>query len=233
MLRSILLLAACAGALSAQVSGPIYGYVWDSHTLSVHPLRGVPGAWTLGAALDLPFAAVSASVAPVQNYLLANGADGLLRVVPLAVPLNGAAVAVVATPHGLPEEIVFSPSGTAALLRSGNVFDVVTGLPGAPVAANTVEQSGTLSVSDAGEVQTSAAAAVSVAIEGRVVRVSNADGQTLAELECACRPTSVTRMKQVYRLTEPGEGPIWFLDLSGAAPRLTFVPDRAAGATAY
>jgi hypothetical protein len=51
-------------------------------------------------------------------------------------------------------------------------------------------------------------------------------GEEPLSLSCACSPTTLEPLAggAVLRLSEAGEGPIWFLDGSAPAPRVAFVP---------
>jgi hypothetical protein len=53
-------------------------------------------------------------------------------------------------------------------------------------------------------------------------------GEDPATLTCACTPTGLERMAggAVFRLNEPGGGPIWLLDAAGASMRVVFVPEQ-------
>ncbi len=129
-----LLLALCPGFAAAQgnaagLRGPWLGMLIDPAVGSVRPLRGLPGAATLGPKLDVTLALDQAQTASRGLYAL--GLDrkdgGVVAVTPERTrKLSGL------TPY--PEQIVFSPLGTMAALYYGGaaVVDVVAGLPATP-----------------------------------------------------------------------------------------------------
>jgi hypothetical protein len=47
-------------------------------------------------------------------------------------------------------------------------------------------------------------------------------------LACSCAPTTLERIAggSVFRVSEPGNGPIWLLDTASSTPRIVFVPDQ-------
>jgi hypothetical protein len=150
-------------ALSAQgqqanIAGPITGYVFDASAQSVRPVLGVPGASLLGAPVDFGFPISAAVMAPRQDTAFVTTADGALHL----FALNAAGPAEL-TVNGLPagssnpvsigqsstasrssrrpvrpsslNQVVFSPSGTAAALYDKESIQVISGLPGAPTIA--------------------------------------------------------------------------------------------------
>jgi hypothetical protein len=80
--------------------------------------------------------------------------------------------------------------------------------------------------------------AIAATGDNRRVLVANAEPAGVVSLElsggeplrlsCACAPATLERMAggSFFRLNEPGNGPVWVLDASGAAPRIVFVPDQ-------
>jgi hypothetical protein len=149
--------------------GPTMGLVFDSSQSALRPIRGIPGAATLGEPVNLGFAIASAAVSPRQDYALAWKADDSSLVL---VRAGGAEIssAAVAGTRSAPALIVFSPDGAAAALydsASGRV-QILTGLPDAatvqgdidvsalagPVAALAVDDAGTSLLLAAGEAET-------------------------------------------------------------------------------
>jgi len=57
------------------------------------------------------------------------------------------------------------------------------------------------------------------------------DGGEALRIDCPFAPTALERMESgsVFRLNEPGRGPLWILRTAGSAPGVVFVPDRRAG----
>jgi hypothetical protein len=136
--RILTLFAAGAAGLFAQqanVAGPTAGYVFDSRVHALRQIRGIPGAAIIGDALDLGAAVTTVWVAPRLDAALAVTADGarLYR-------LNGS----VAEPRpldglGIPERVVFSPTGSAAALVGAGSVRIIRGLPDSPVISVPVD----------------------------------------------------------------------------------------------
>jgi hypothetical protein len=133
MPRTNLLRVAIFGALtvgaSAQVRGPVMGYLSDSGALRT--LYGIPAAGWVGDAVtpDRPLSRIE--VSPDQSRALAIAADtGALN---LLTPATGATAHVNGAASGA-DRIVFSPSGTAAALwfSASDRIQVVSGLAAAP-----------------------------------------------------------------------------------------------------
>jgi hypothetical protein len=291
---------------AADLAGPVSGYLFHANSHSLRPVLGIPGASILGQPLDLGFETALVAVAPRQDYLLAAGTDGQLRL--LRLDPRGAGTTAVETPHGAPDQIIFSPRGTAALFVKGRTVDVVTGAPGAATVARTLDLSSiagaALAVSDDGAVTlalgtdgvyaagasaewarlapgTAAAfapgshdavvadrtartvsiftavteggasrqvagpdegitapVAVAFAGEGKVLAANGDNGTvtvldtaagTRAALNCACTPTGLTSFGGLFRLNEPGEGPLWLVDARAPEAALVFIPALVEG----
>lgn len=128
--------AASLGAQTAQVGGPVIGFVYDSSVNALRPVQGIPGASTLGDPLDVGFASSLAFVAPRQDSAIAIASDGSLHLLRLS---SGAAEVRCAACPSTAEAAVFSPSGSAVALYSAGRVQVVTGLPDAPTAGASFE----------------------------------------------------------------------------------------------
>lgn len=104
---------------------PVSGWIADSSARGLRPIVGIPGAATLGAVVDSDPLLSIAAISPSQEYLISNSADGVVHVVRVpdgpATTINGLQAPV--------SRVVFSPTGTAALLISGSHLQVITGLP--------------------------------------------------------------------------------------------------------
>jgi len=61
----------------------------------------------------------------------------------------------------------------------------------------------------------------------RSVRMINFGAGAATMLECACAPTAVARMGNLFRLTDAGSGPVWLVDAGVTPPRIAFVPALA------
>jgi DNA-binding beta-propeller fold protein YncE len=129
--------AAALSTLMADVAGPVSGFVFDESARVIRPVRGIPGAATLGDPLVLGFEIASAAIAPELDYALAVATDKTVRI----IRLDGRAAQPLETLHGAPTRITYSPRGTAVALLNESTIDVYTGLPDKPALARTLELS--------------------------------------------------------------------------------------------
>jgi len=151
---AILLAGVAAAQSGTALSGPTMGLVFDSSQSALRPIRGIPGAATLGDAVNPGFALASATVSPRQDYALALKADDsslvLVRAGGASAPVPGARPA--------PALIVFSPGGTAVALYDSGAgrVQILTGLPDAAAVQSDIDISAlagpvaALAVDDAG-----------------------------------------------------------------------------------
>ncbi len=140
-----------AAAAAAPVRGPWLGLVFDSGSKSLRPVLGLPGAASLGAPLEIPFALERAVAAHRGGFALAIDSGGSV----FAVAADGARKLAGVRPF--PGEIVFSPSARFAALYYGEEesVDLVSGLPDRPALAARLRTPGpvaALAVSDGGVV---------------------------------------------------------------------------------
>jgi len=69
--------------------------------------------------------------------------------------------------------------------------------------------------------------------DGKLLLAASRSGEavtvfgTAATLQCSCVPTGLTRLGNMYRLTDAASGPVWLVDMSASQPRVVFVPARA------
>jgi hypothetical protein len=122
------LLAAAPGyTQNASVAAPAMGFAFDANAAAIRPLRGIPGASLLGDPVDSGFAISLAAISPRQDFALAvSSADSHLRMVPLA---GGNAASLPDAVLQTPDRILFSPSGSAALLWQNGQLQTLSGLP--------------------------------------------------------------------------------------------------------
>ncbi|MEP7366112.1 MAG: hypothetical protein ABI972_22870 [Acidobacteriota bacterium] len=61
--------------------------------------------------------------------------------------------------------------------------------------------------------------------DGAVTKLSR-DGATVETISCGCKPTTLARVGRslLYRLNDPGDGPVWLLDAAEGQPRILFIP---------
>jgi hypothetical protein len=166
MVMAVLLVGVAAAQSGTALSGPTMGLVFDSSQSALRPIRGIPGAATLGDPVNPGFALASATVSPRQDYALALRTDDSSVVL---VRPGGASAAVSGARPG-PALTVFSPAGTAAALYNSGAgrVQILTGLPDAaavqsdldisalagPVAALAVDDAGTSLFLAAGAAET-------------------------------------------------------------------------------
>jgi hypothetical protein len=103
----------------------------------LRPIQGVPGASLLGDPVNFGFALSAAYVSPGQDSAFVVGADRSLHL----FRLNSGTVTETSLGglSGVPQAVVFSPSGTSAALFAMGTARVLTGLPNAPTLVGTVK----------------------------------------------------------------------------------------------
>ena len=121
--------------VEAQIQAPTLGYVPDTELAAVRPILGIPGAATLGEALDLGVAIDAVAVSPRQDYILALSNHHPV----LVLPDGSGSLSLVRESASTVDRIVLSPSGSAAALMDsdGRTIQVIAGLPQAPYLART------------------------------------------------------------------------------------------------
>jgi hypothetical protein len=132
-LSALLFLAVCpvwaADQNSTGMRGPWLGMLFDPASGSLRPLRGLPGAATVGPALALAAPLDRVRAAQRGGYAL-----GLDRTGGAVVEVTAFGTRKLAGVAPAPDEIVFSPSGTRAALyySAEGTVQVVAGFPSAP-----------------------------------------------------------------------------------------------------
>ncbi len=128
-IRQAALLALLAGAVWAQVSAPVLGYLPDGG--QIHPVMGIAASAFVGPALDFGGDFLQTAVSPHQDFALVSSLSS--GTVMIAQPSGG--TTPVAGVSAFPSKIVLSPSGSAAVLwfASERMLEIVSGLPGSPV----------------------------------------------------------------------------------------------------
>ena len=139
-----ILIATClaAGALYGQpgkLQAPGSGFVFDRTSQTLRRIQGIPGAALIGASVDFGFPITAATVSPRMDSAIVLSDDGaahLFRITgdaPVEKPIDGLTPAA---------RVVFSPSGTAAVLYANGSAQVIKGLPDAATASATVNVHG-------------------------------------------------------------------------------------------
>ncbi len=124
-------------AQQGAVAGPTAGMVFDSGAQALRPVRGIPGASTLGEPIHVSYNLTAAYVSPRQDSVFGVADGGSTHL----FTLNAGAAAEVSI-DGLasaPARVFFSPTGTAAALYSNGAVQIVTGLPAAPKVTGTLQ----------------------------------------------------------------------------------------------
>ncbi len=125
-----------AGNASApwSISGSALGFVFDPEVHGLRPVLGIPGASIFGKRVALSVDLAAAIVAPARDHALAITRDSEL----VEIRHLGSAPAVrpVLRENSVIDVMRLSPAGGEAILyrRGANTYQLVTGLPGAPVA---------------------------------------------------------------------------------------------------
>jgi hypothetical protein len=122
-----------AGAQSG-VAIPSLGFVFDSSLGGIRPIQGIAGAAVLGNPLNSGSALESAAISPNQDFALTISSDDHgVRI----IRFQDAGRTGLPIPGGMssPDRMVFSPSGSAAVLyrQDSSLIQILTGLPNTPV----------------------------------------------------------------------------------------------------
>lgn len=137
---SLLFAIPSPGASEISIRGPRLGFVYEPGSGSLRPIRGLPGAATLGPPLELEARIARAWISPRQDYALAVRAEDaavlVLRLDSDAVSLQPAGGI---TPG--PDLAALSPGGRSAALyyRERGRVEWITGLPGETAIAGSVD----------------------------------------------------------------------------------------------
>lgn len=135
-MRTLIFSFFLCGALSAQVGGPLIGYVPEG--AHIRPMYGLPAAGAIGAPLPAGRDFALSAIAPNQSFVLVTAADtGEVMVYKLASGL-----ATVSGAGTSPDALAISPGGSSAALWFPLTakLQIVTGLPDSP-AVRTIDAS--------------------------------------------------------------------------------------------
>jgi hypothetical protein len=124
---ALLLSVSIINAQDSVFTEPVMGWIFDGRSTAVKPLRGIPGAATIGAAVPGPAALRNAAIAPDGQYILAATADETYLTVPGSDP-RPLEIGFLGT-----DQISLSPTGRSAavLSTSAKKVAVISGLPNA------------------------------------------------------------------------------------------------------
>ena len=215
----------------SQIAGPVSGYVFDPSARGLRPILGIPGASLLGNPLDFGLEVSSVAVAPRQDAALVTGADGSFHVfrmqsgTPSEITLNGV--------MGTPEQVVFSPVGSAAALYAAGSIQVVSGLPDSPALVNRLDVRAlglpnAMALSDDGAVALVAAGSLVELFGGAadLGKIADTSGSALVAFAPSSHDAAVA--------DRAGAGLVLFRNLAGASGSQSVAPadDTIQAATA-
>ena len=195
---------------------------------------GLPAAATLVGTMDLAGAAAASSQAQVQSARRPAGTAGsasmalsddgawLLAVENGSLELIGAGGSHAIANAGRGALAAFAPGGhDAALLDSQQTLTVVRSVD--TTAARQVLAANVGMTGAAGLGFSADGKSLFLAGSGQAMVFDVASGKQ-TPVSCNCSATGLARMGSVYRLNEPGSGPVWLLDPAAGNPRIVFVP---------
>ncbi len=159
------------------------------------------------------------AVSDDATWLLVAG-DGRLRL----LGASGSSTGLVEGSRTL--SVAFAPDGHVAAVLGGagpwlQVYQDISEAPTQRIAAPGFAAPSGLAFSADGKFVLAATRA------GKSVMIFDLAVGVAATLDCNCAPTGVSRLGNLFRLTDAGSGPVWFVDTSASPARLVFVPARA------
>lgn len=127
----------------SQIGAPVLGYVFDPAVKGIRPVIGIPGASIIGNPLDRGFSVASAVISPRQDFAIATVADNAAVRILMLQPGNFHSQ-ILAAVAGVPQKIIFSPSGqTAGLYQQDQAkLQIFTQLPEEPALAHEIDLTG-------------------------------------------------------------------------------------------
>jgi hypothetical protein len=137
----------------AAIDGPVAGYVFDKGARGLRPVLGLPGASLLGSPLEWRYRVDQAFVAPKLDSAVGVTSEGAFRVFRIRDRIVTEMAVGALAAAGSPYSVAYSPSGTTIAIYAGNLLQLVTGLPDAPVVGGSIDLTavgvpGALAVSD-------------------------------------------------------------------------------------
>jgi hypothetical protein len=220
------LLAAIASAHAGDgISGPVSGFVVDARSSVIRPILGIPGAATLGPAINLPVAVETAAFAG-RAFAIAANTDGdlflvqqLAAVTPDSKPIDGV--------QGPVSRMALNAAQTAAVAysRDRRSLQLITGLPTNPQISQPIDVSaleGEVTALALGNDAVSVLAGTTTVDSGFVYLVhapgSLPDGaRLLARLQSAAAIALVHNGKDAFIADRAANSIIYLRDLEGSA----------------
>jgi hypothetical protein len=127
---------------------------------------------------------------------------------------------VLADAHG-PATLAFAPGGHDAAIVTGGTLSVFQNVAGASTRQdfpNATASAGLAFSADGAKVLMAGPRAVTI-------QDRNTGDHKL--VECDCTIVRLTPMGSMFRVNDPGSGPLWLLDAGADAPRMLFVPAKS------
>ena len=177
---------------------------------------------TTSLALPSGVKLLSAIVSDAGTVLAATQAS------PVAIEVLSAAgqlspVTTVTQPGGMS----FLPGVENALVADGgkNTLSLLQNVSGAPAVQPLNVPGINLPVAVASS-RDSRWAVVTNGGDKNILRIDLKDGTAPSKLSCSCQATQLSSLagNASFRLNDPGNGPVWTVDLTGPAPQLLFIP---------
>jgi len=222
----IVALVSLAAVLQAQpqgtIDGPVAGYVFDKAAHALRPVRGLPGASSLGSPINWRYRVDQAFVAPKLDSAVGVTSEGAFHL----FRMRGGIVSEMAVggldPAGPQYSVVFSPSGTSVALYAGNRIQLIGGLPDAPAVGGSIDLTGAGQPSALAVSDDTQALLVSV---GNSIRFfeSYADMGKLIDIA----PGALVAFKaggHDAAVADTGAGVVLFHDLAGAGASQVIAP---------
>lgn len=193
---------------------------------------GLPGSATLSGTMDLGVASApraqaqiarrGTAAAPAGMALSDDGA-WLLAVENGSLELIGAGGSHAIATVGRSGLAAFAPGGhDAAMLDSQQVLTMVRSVDSTATQQVLAQNAGVTGA--AGLAFSADGKSLFLAGAGQTMMVVNVSTGAQTAVACNCTATGLQRMGNVYRLTEPGSGPVWLLDPAAGTPRVVFIP---------
>ncbi len=241
----LLVIASLVPAVAQSGIGtPSLGFAFDPSLGTIRPILGIAGAAVLGSPLNSGLVLESAAISPRQDFALAVSAeDHGVRI----IRFQDAGTSVLPLSGGIssPDRMVFSPSGSAAVLyrQDSSRIQVLTGLPDAPVilelSTARLNSPAALAITDDGNLALLAGQdsdpSWTVGPDGNFIPLAlPASTMAVAFRRASHDLLSVTRAGDLYLARDVDTSPAFLrIDTGGAASEPVAVRFSSDGASAY
>jgi hypothetical protein len=215
----LMLAAGAASDARAQISAPLVGLIAGESPSEIRPVLGVLGASSIQASIHLPRGVLHVHLAPMGGWALVQQRGKPSGLVTFNGSMPGA-VQTIADAAPNPDLVSFSPLGrSAALLVSGDVVQVLTGLDSTPrmaYSANFYDSAGVkkIAVSDDGQLLTILTAA------GQVYLLSSSIAPMLAYAGSPSLGVAFLPNQSTAVIADPANGAMNLASIVKGAPVL-------------